>query len=287
MSYLIGIDVGGTNVRMALYSIEERRVIDFSSSALKKYDAIDVEIEQNICSIVKEKMSKLSIEIEQLMGIGISIAANFERKSGRITKWPNNPRWNGFSLKKYLSGYFGVQVVLEDDANSAALGEFICQKQTKNSLLYCTVGTGIGLGIILNGKIYLGDFEMAGELGHLKVINNNNRCICGEVGCLQTFVRSRENDKSLCANIDDEGISMKELAPNLAYCLYQIAYLLDISLTIVGGGMIEYNTDLYKEIEIHFQGYMGRNSLSHVIRKSNLYNKNGVYGALKLINDVI
>lgn len=287
MSYLIGIDVGGTNVRIALYSIKEKRIIDFSTSALKRCDEINVEVEQNICFLIREKMSNISIDIKQLKGIGISVAANFERNRGRITRWPNNPRWNGFPLQEYLYEYFRVPIVLEDDANSAALGEFMCQKQSKNSLLYCTVGTGIGLGIIINGEIYLGDFNMVGELGHLKVINHDKRCVCGEKGCLQTFVQKEENDKGLCINAYNEISSMKELASKLAYCLYQMAYLLDMSLTIVGGGMIEYNRDFYKDIEIYFQDYMGSNSPLHVIRKSNLYNKSGVYGALKLVNDVI
>ena len=287
MSFLIGMDIGGTNIRIGLYSIKNKSIIDYATKTLVKYDVVNVEVEQNICMLIKERMQQHFLEMDRLKGIGISIAANFERSTGNLTRWPNNPKWNGFPLREYLTQYFRVPVVIEDDANSAALGEYICQSKVKDNLLYCTLGTGIGMGIIINKRIYCGDNHIAGEIGHMRIRDNRLNCVCGKTGCLQAFLRKKDNTCESKRIFQYNSNYMCKLTSELAYCLYQIAYLFDISLTIIGGGVVEYDEEFYRKVEKFFFEYVGDNAEIYKIRKSELYNRNGIYGILKLIADAV
>lgn len=289
MGYLIGMDIGGTNIKIGLYSIAGSFVVDFLTMRARKCDSIYMEVEQNICYVIKDMLKRHTLNIKELKGIGISIAANFEPATGRLTSWPNNPKWNGFPIREYLVQYFNVPVILEDDANSAALGEFICQNNDNknNSLIYCTMGTGIGMGIIIDKKIYRGRHHMAGELGHMKIYGNREKCVCGDRGCLQAVFQAEKAKNSLNIRCLKDIGNINSLAERIAYCLYEIAYLLDISVTVVGGGAIEHNIQLYKGIEKHFYSYMGKKAHLYSIKKSALYNKNGVYGAIRLVSEAI
>ena len=287
MGYLIGMDIGGTNIKIGLYSIASNSVIDFLTMKAKRCDSIYMEVEQNICYVIKDMMKRHMLNTEELKGIGISIAANFEPATGRLTSWPNNSKWNGFPIKEYLIQYFNVPVILEDDANSAAFGEFIYKYNHNDSLIYCTIGTGIGMGIIIDKKIYRGRHHMAGELGHMKIYGNREKCVCGDRGCLQAVFQAEKDQNSLNIRCQKDLDNIGRLARRIAYCLYQMAYLLDISVTVVGGGAIEHNIQFFRRIEQHFYSYMGKKAYLYSIKKSDLYNKNGVYGALELVSEAI
>src|SRR5690606_15913905 len=107
---------------------------------------------------------------------------------GNIIRWPNHPRWNGFELKSFLENEFQVAVMLEDDANTAALGEFcFLQAHDISNMAFITVSTGIGCGLIVNKQLYTGDNGWAGEIGHIQLDPNGPECTCGKKGCLQAL----------------------------------------------------------------------------------------------------
>jgi glucokinase len=133
-------------------------------------------------------ISSSNVVLSQLSGIGIAAAGIIDSKKGKVIFSPNLPGWHEVPLGDAVHQRFNVSTYLGNDASLAALGEwcFGVKKQVAN-LIYVTVSTGIGGGIICNGKPYTGVLGAAGEIGHMTIDVNGPRCNCGNVGCWETL----------------------------------------------------------------------------------------------------
>jgi glucokinase len=121
-----------------------------------------------------------------LGGIGVSVAGFIDLKDGLIVGSNNLPQFEGFGLRDEIERQLNTTVILENDANAAALGEkWIGAGREVDDLVLLTLGTGIGGGIISGGRILHGHTGMAGEVGHISIINDGNPCGCGNRGCLE------------------------------------------------------------------------------------------------------
>lgn len=265
LEYYIGIDFGGTRIRDILYCKTTSEFIEFESHEYGYCDTAEEEFQSNIVSVVKKKSSR--ILDGTLKGIGISCAANFDRITGEIKNWPNNSKWNGFSLKQKLMDEFHVDIELEDDANSVALYQkaFGGRKDT-DSFLYVTVSTGIGCGIICNGKLYIGERGMAGEFGHIQMDESGPMCTCGKRGCLQAF-SSGKAIKTLYYEKTGFDLSTEEVfelqkkenkiadqiiedaKAKLVRALENAIIMLDISTIYLGGGVINGNNCFFTQVK--------------------------------------
>src|SRR6202522_3902197 len=194
--YSIGVDFGGTNLRIAAYSPSSGflETIQIPARVQAGRDAVV----GDMCSGIRKLVDLHSSKFE-LRGIAIGSPGPLELPEGRLRNPPNLPGFDGLELRSAVQEGLGLPVVVENDANLAALAECVVGKAKKlgvNSLLMLTLVPGVGSGIVLNGKIWAGMNGMAGEIGHNAIFADGELFSCGNHGCLEmlasaTAVRSR------------------------------------------------------------------------------------------------
>jgi glucokinase len=180
--YAIGVDLGGTNLRAA--------AIDQTGTMLDKISGSTnfTEGREAVLSDLVGAIEKLRERcgLAALSGIGVGVPGFIRMKEGYITGSNNLPYLENFPVRDEISRRLGTRVILENDANAAALGEkWIGAGRDVDDLVLLTLGTGIGGGIISCGRVLRGVVGMAGELGHTTVVPNGNPCGCGNRGCLE------------------------------------------------------------------------------------------------------
>lgn len=184
MKLAIGIDIGGTKISLALGNargkILLKRVIPTRIQSKAKSSFLE------LLSGVKDLSRAAKRHNGKVIGVGVGIPGPVDSAKGVIPKSPNLPGWEGISITKALQKVIKVPVVLANDANIGAVGEKVFgQGRDCQNLIYITVSTGIGGGLIVGGKLLEGASGVAGEVGHMKVRPDGNRCGCGRYGCLE------------------------------------------------------------------------------------------------------
>lgn len=180
--YAIGVDLGGTNLRAA--AIESSGQMIHRVSASVQYSAgRDVIIAEIVTAI---RAVRDTVGASGLRGVGIGVPGYIQLETGVVMGTSNLPGFDGFPLRDEIQKLLGIPIILENDANAAALGEkWIGAGKDVNELVLLTLGTGIGGGIIVGGRVLHGYLGMAGELGHMTVFPDGNPCGCGNCGCLE------------------------------------------------------------------------------------------------------
>jgi glucokinase len=188
-AYGIGVDLGGTNLRIA--------AVDDSGTLLSK-TTLGTQVSRGREHVIDE-LSRATKEMSQAMkdkyqgkaelcGIGVGVPGLIDIESGRLLESPNLPGWSNYDVKGDIEARLGTPVNLENDANMAALGEqWLGAGRNSESLCMYTLGTGVGGGLILDGKLWRGWNGMAGELGHCNVEPTGHPCKCGSHGCLEQY----------------------------------------------------------------------------------------------------
>lgn len=185
--FKIGVDVGGTNVKIAL--VDKKGSIVYSNTvptmAEMGYEYTINNIKQAITDLMRESQtSKDSIE-----GIGFGFPGQIDCNTGVVRILPNIPGWINVPVAQIMEKEFGIPVKLDNDVRCAALGELnFGAGQGCLNLICVTVGTGIGSGLIVNGKIVRGASNAAGEIGHVKLqMQDGPICGCGDTGCMEAY----------------------------------------------------------------------------------------------------
>jgi len=180
--YTIGMDLGGTNLRAAAID-KAGRMLDKISGATNFAEGRDAVLGDIAAAIAKLRDKHGAAGLK---GIGIGVPGFIRMKEGVISASNNLPYLEGVPVRDEIGRRLGTTVVLENDANAAALGEkWMGAGRDVEDLVLLTLGTGIGGGIISCGRVLRGMVGMAGELGHLTVVPNGNPCGCGNQGCLE------------------------------------------------------------------------------------------------------
>jgi len=265
---ILTIDLGGTNIKAALVT-PEGELEHFCSYATLAAKG-PARLIERIVNVVEDMVTKNKLELDKMQGIAIAAAGILDIKNGIVTSSPNLPGWRNIHLREILSDKLGVKIHLINDASAAALGEHRlgAGKGLKN-LVYLTVSTGIGGGIIINNELYIGTDGCAGELGHMIVETDGPTCKCGSSGCLEvmasgtalaneTMARIRNGEKSQVMDIVDgviENITAEKVAlaarrgdPLACDAVNRAAFYLGIGMSniinifnpemiIIGGGM--------------------------------------------------
>lgn len=182
--YVIGVDLGGTNLRVAAFRPDGEKLEKFSTSTDIEHGR-DALMDSITAGIERVRASRGG---ETLTGVGIGVPGFILLPQGVVTRSPNLPGLENFPMRAALEARLGCRVVLENDANAAALGEkWRGAGRGVDDLVLLTLGTGIGGGIISGGRILHGYLGMAGELGHITVTRRDGvACGCGTTGCLET-----------------------------------------------------------------------------------------------------
>ncbi len=182
VEYSIGVDLGGTNLRAA--AIDRSGIILDKISGETDYSAGREALLADIAAAISKMRDKHGAA--GLSGIGVGVPGFIRMKEGVITNSNNLPFLENVPVRDELTRRLGTKVILENDANAAALGEkWIGAGRDVQDLVLLTLGTGIGGGIISGGRIVRGQVGMAGEFGHVSVVVNGNPCGCGNQGCLE------------------------------------------------------------------------------------------------------
>lgn len=307
--YFAGMDIGGTHVRIALINHQGELIKPIYRFEFLKCNSVLDEVRNNISLPLNRFLDRNKIDHRQLYGLGISLAALFYRDSGNIAKWPNNPLWDAFPLRSYLQKEFQIPIILEDDANSAAIGEHLMGAgKGYNNFAYVTISTGIGCGLILNNNLYTGSKGWAGEIGHIRVDKDGPLCTCGAKGCLQALVSGpslydRYIRNSNCGeNTANHGVNslecVSELAKmgeksavrlfeyagkHIASMLSNIVMLLDLPLIILGGGVSQTGEVLLNKISSELESGLKQFKRHVEVTTALLHDNSGVIGASSLI----
>ncbi|HEY1923537.1 MAG TPA: ROK family protein [Tepidisphaeraceae bacterium] len=181
----IGIDFGGTNLRIAAYSPENG--VLHSIALATRLEAGPHAVVDDMCDAVLQLLTRFSAT-HQLSGIGIGSPGPLELPAGRLHRPPNLPGWDGFHLLAEVEKRLRMPVAVESDANVAALAEYslgLGKQLGVESLCMLTLGTGVGNGIILDGRLWHGATGMGGEAGHMTIYPDGDVCGCGNRGCLE------------------------------------------------------------------------------------------------------
>jgi glucokinase len=175
--YAIGVDLGGTNLRAAAIDTQGNIIeqVDGPTNSIRGNQSVLESIGGAIRTL-RETHGKAG-----LLGIGVGVPGFIEMDKGLITDSPNLPSMRNYPMRDLLSELVEAPVILENDANAAALGEkWMGAGKDVNDLILMTLGTGVGGGIVLNGKIWHGFKGMGGEIGHITVNPTGNPCGSGE-----------------------------------------------------------------------------------------------------------
>jgi glucokinase len=179
---LLAIDIGGTHFRTALFDHEGHRLLISEGDTLRSVGR-DWMLEQ-----IRQRTRILLEQADSPVGAcGISFGGPVDFQRQRVTS-VHAPGWKNFSFADWVAANLNLPCLIDNDANAGALGEFrYGAGRGTESLVYVTLSTGVGAGLILNGKTYRGKDGLAGELGHIPMSDSGSTCSCGAVGCLESF----------------------------------------------------------------------------------------------------
>lgn len=261
MSKLIGIDVGGTNLRVGVVEcrdsndasfIEEMRFqADFSG--LCKSHAPE-QAWQQILGTVADAVKAVCAKYPDVSALGIGFPGFIDPATQKISQSPNLPGLANVDLSADLTALVNLPVIVENDALAAAYGEYVMHPVKTGNLIYLGLGTGVGGGLILNGKPFQGQHGVAMEVGHMIVQPDGRLCGCGNRGCMEQYASASgvaisyfEASKQQCtaaeiARLAGEGDQAAQAAYSLAgemlaKALAHILKVIDVTEILIGGGM--------------------------------------------------
>ena len=271
--YAFGIDLGGTTAKVGLFTtagalLEKWEVPTDTSNAGEH-------ILGNLAKAVKDKMQENGITAEQVEGVGVGVPGPVLDSRIVPIVCANLGGWGERNVSIQLSGLLdGIKVLVGNDANVAALGEIWmgCAKGCRSAVMV-TLGTGVGGGVIVNGKIIEGAHGAGGEIGHITV-NPHETAVCG---CAKdVFDAARAGDALAAREVD-------EMTDTLGMALASIASTTDPEMFMVGGGVARAGDVLFNPLREHFKTYAFRSCRETPIVAATLGNDAGIYGAVRLI----
>ncbi|MDQ0299697.1 glucokinase [Salibacterium salarium] len=309
-SYLLGIDVGGTSVKMAIFS-QQGKLIDKWSIATNQKNNGEFILE-DISVSVKEKWQELDMAASQFAGAGVGVPGFVDMNQGTID-FAVNIGWKNYPISSILSKQLSIPVIVDNDANLAAAGEYWRGAAVDaDDLILLTLGTGVGGGIIVKGDILHGVAGMAGEIGHVTMIDEGGApCNCGKLGCLETVASAtgmvRMAKEAIEGHTDSmlykichekEELTTKEIfecAKNgdkvakkviddamyyLGLATANMANILNPQKIVIGGGVSAAGEDLLQPLRYHYDKYALPKVKEHsTFALADLGNDAGVAGA--------
>ena len=311
MRYCFGVDIGGTTVKLGLFQFDGEVVEKWEIKTRTENHGVN--ILPDVATTIKEHMRQRELTKENVLGVGVGIPAPV-MESG-IVKATANLGWGYKEVKHELEELLEIEVKVGNDANVAALGEmWKGGGQGHRNMIMVTLGTGVGGGVITNGRIMVGGHGAGGEIGHICVnYDETELCGCGKTGCLEQYASAtgiarlarkrlkKNEDASILRDAAEEAISAKtvfdavkagdkvamevaeEFGKYLGYALSNLAVIVDPEVIVIGGGvsrageiLLEYITKYFME-RVFFANKECKFSLA------TLGNDAGIFGAAKLV----
>lgn len=308
--YVFGVDIGGTTVKLGLF--------DSEGSLLDKWE-IPTRTEESgsnilpdIAKAIQQKLKEKQLAKENVVGVGVGAPGPIDNQG--VVHRAVNLGWGVFSIKDTLEEILKMPVMAGNDANVAALGEmWKGGGQGSSDLIVVTLGTGVGGGIIVDGKILTGVTGAGGEIGHIHVEDNESeKCGCGNTGCLEQYAsatgvtrlanrRLAESEKESLLRGGEvsaktvfdavkagDALAMEvaeEFGKYLGNCLAAIAGVVNPEAIVLGGGVSKAGEILINYIKPHYEKNVFHGSRNVKFSLATLGNDAGIYGAAKLVLD--
>lgn len=189
-SFIIGVDLGGTNIVVGALSEDGSKEYAMRSEPTRADQGADAVVDRMVRmieTVIAEIKSASGASRTACLGVGVGAPGPLDRERGIVITTPNLG-WTDFPLRQVIADRVGLQATLDNDANCATLGEWwLGAARGGRNVVGMTIGTGIGGGLILGGRLYHGSSDMAGEIGHTTVDLTGRRCKCGNYGCLEAY----------------------------------------------------------------------------------------------------
>lgn len=308
--YVFGVDIGGTTVKLGFFNVEGELLDKWEIPTRTEEEGSH--ILPDIAASIQKKIEEKQITPEIIAGVGVGAPGPVDSE-GVIHK-AVNLGWETFSIKKTLEEIVHMPVMAGNDANVAALGEmWRGGGQGSNDLIVVTLGTGVGGGIIVGGKVLTGATGAGGEIGHIHVEDNETEaCGCGNKGCLEQFtsatgitrlanrkLKTSDKDSVLrggeitAKTVFDAVKAKDELAMEVAeefgrYLgngLASIACVVNPEAIVIGGGVSKAGEVLIDYIKPYYEKNVFHGSRNVKFALATLGNDAGIYGAAKLVLD--
>jgi glucokinase len=186
MKRYVGIDLGGTNLKLGLVSADGRILKTYSTPTEK--DGGPAHVLGRMADAVRALCKSAGIALTDVAAVGAAVPGPLDTRKGIVVLAPNLPGWLNIPVRQTLADNLQRTVVLENDANAAGYGEFRCGAgRTVSDMVILTLGTGVGGGIVLGGRMFRGHSDTGAELGHTIVHYGGRLCGCGNLGCLEAY----------------------------------------------------------------------------------------------------
>lgn len=190
----IGIDMGGTHTGVGLVEgLEIKDKIEFATDVSKGPEHYAEILKENIDILLRAN----SLTLDEIKSIGMGVPGSANRETGMV-EYANNLGFENVEFEDILTKTLGRSVLLDNDANLAALGEYLLTESRAKSFIMVTIGTGIGCGFILNGEVYRGVNFAEGEIGHMTIKYDGVACNCGRRGCFEAYASAGALVKLAC-----------------------------------------------------------------------------------------
>ena len=307
--YVFGVDIGGTTVKLGLFDVEGN-VIEKWEIPTRTEDA-GSKILPDIADSVREKMKEIGPDCVAGVGVGAPGPIDGDGVVHRAV----NLGWGTFSIKETLEELLNIPVMAGNDANVAALGEmWMGGGQGCKDLVVVTLGTGVGGGIIINGKILTGAVGAGGEIGHIHVNDSEEEaCGCGNKGCLEQYTSAtgitRLANRRLASSDKDSVLRSGEVSAKTVFDavkagdplaievaeefgkylgdgLAAIAGVVNPEAIVIGGGVSKAGEVLIDYIKPNYEKTVFHGSKDVKFSLATLGNDAGIYGAAKLVLDI-
>lgn len=308
MKYVFGVDIGGTTVKLGFFD-EEGNILEKWEIPTRK-DLGGKYILPDIADSITDKLMEKGITKEEVVGVGVGVPGPVDA-DGVVFK-AVNLGWDIFSVSNTLGDLINLPVKAGNDANVAALGEmWKGGGKGHDDLVAVTLGTGVGGGIIVQGKLLAGATGAGGEIGHIHVEDNEtDRCGCGKTGCLEQYgsatglvrlakrtleatdeasvLRDGEiTAKDICdAAKAKDAVAVKVMEQFGAYLgrgLAAIACVVNPEVFVIGGGVSKAGEMLFDYIRPHYEKYVFHGSKNTKFALATLGNDAGIVGAARLV----
>lgn len=308
-NYLIGVDIGGTTIKLGLFTPKAELVEKWEIETRKheggKY------ILDDIVNSIEDKLKDKKIDKSMIEGIGIGVPGPINDDG--VVKSCVNLGWQTFNIEKTLSELIKLPVRAGNDANVAALGEmWKGGAEGYKNIVMITLGTGVGGGIIIDGMLLPGINGSAGEIGHINVCKEEvEKCGCGKKGCLEQYASAtgivniakkvlmdtklesilRNKEKISAKDIFDaaklgDKLALKvvnKLGESLGSALANIACILDPEVFVIGGGVSKAGDILIEKVKENYEIHAFHAVREVKFKLAKLDNDAGIYGAAKLL----
>lgn len=302
--YVFGVDIGGTTVKLGVFSVEGE-LLDKWEIKTRTEDG-GANVLPDIAEALTDKMNSMSISKDEVKGVGMGVPGPV-REDGTVDGCVNLG-WGVFNAAEALGAKLGLPVKVGNDANVAALGEYWQGggKGYKNVIMV-TLGTGVGGGVIINGKIIDGTNGAGGEIGHMTIDPDETAvCNCGKKGCLEQYssatgiVRlankalAESDEPSALRDIDTvtakdvfdaakagDSLAAKqvdELGKKLGLALANIACVVDPEVFVIGGGVSKAGQIIIDSVKKYYKLYAFRACANAEFALAKLGNDAGIYG---------